>query len=352
MNTNHLNAIQRSAGSLADRNDYLRLDMNENPISEKSPVIAEILKNIDPRVITSYPQYGGLYQMIAEKNGIQSEQLCITSGSDSAIKYIFDAFINEGDKILLTEPTFAMYPIYGASKKAQTVMLEYHKDLSFPFEEFLVALDDKSVRMAVIVNPNNPTGTVLDEVRLEILAKKAQEKNVLLVVDEAYFYFYPKTFIRRISEFENLVVLRSFSKMFGIAGLRVGFAAAHPDIIHCMKAVKPSYDVTAFSVFVIERLLAHSSYLDDMMKQLKDGASYIKSMMDESGTHYQLGEANFILIESPDPLKQMTLLRNRKILVGAGFLHSGLSRFIRVTIGGVDEMRIFWQAYSDTINQL
>ena len=179
------------------RHDYLRLDMNEGVPGLPSSFVKEVLAGIDGEWLATYPEYHTLQEKLAIHNGLAPENLILSNGSDGAIKYIFDAYVSPGDRILLADPTFAMYPVYCRMFEAEPLVVPYRPDLSFPWQEFLDQMVP-GVRLAVVVNPNNPTGSALPASRIIEMIRHAARYKILLVVDEAYFYYYPETVIQAV----------------------------------------------------------------------------------------------------------------------------------------------------------
>lgn len=338
----HLKRLKRVSPSRPSGS--LFLDMNEG-IGLPKHFMQEVQKEFTSGLVSRYPEYGEINARIATHNHVSPNNICISNGSDAAIKHIFDAYVSPGDKILFVNPTFAMYPVYGAMFNAKLVGLKYDRDLSFPLKQFQAALSRK-IRLAVIVNPNNPTGTVIKPEDLLSTIRIAHKNNVLLIVDEAYFYFYPKTVIGHIRNFDNLVVLRTFSKLCSLAFLRIGYAAACPAIIENLKKVKPTFDVNGVAALFAENLMNNSGIIDDLINATLEGKRYLAKNLDEAGIEYRCGHANFILIrckKRPEKIKERLLARG--ILVHAGFSHSALKDCIRVTVGDKAIMKKFWDNF-------
>lgn len=250
----HLKRLFRAAPRAGGRRGFLRLDMNENAEGLPGVFIKKALKKIDRQALAKYPEYESLIGKIARHNNIPAGNVFLANGSDAAIKYIFEAFVRPKDRILLADPAFAMYPVYCAMFDARPVKVTYNPDLSFPFARFMDLLGS-DIRVAVVVNPNNPTGTALSRGALLSIMRKAKKNNVIIVIDEAYYYFYPETVISHTKEFSNLIVLRTFSKLCGLAGLRLGYACAHPQVVEALNKAKPSFEVNIAAVTMAEAIL-------------------------------------------------------------------------------------------------
>lgn len=339
----HLKGLYRT--DTKQREGYLRLDMNESVSGMPDRFVKNILSRVDSNFVAMYPEYNRLLNKVASHNGLSPANICLSNGSDAAIKYIFDAYVAPGDKVLLTDPTFAMYPIYCRIFNAKPVFVPYNHDLSFPVEAYLRKIS-RGIKLAVIVNPNNPTGSVIDKNTIRKIIRKAAANNVLVLVDEAYFYFYPETIIAEIKNFKNLIVSRSFSKLCGLASGRVGYAAADKDIIENLKRVKPTYDVNAFGVLFAEAILDDPRVINSLIKKTNEGKRFILNKLVKSGIEYSKGNANFVLIkcyERSDTI--MRKLSAKKILVGGGFKQPFLKDYIRITVGDRKQMKAFWDVF-------
>lgn len=329
------------------RRGYLCLDMNEGMPGLPKEFVKKALSGIAPEFLSLYPEYQTLKRTISRHNGIKPENICLANGSDNAIKHIFETYISPGDKVLLTDPTFAMYPVYCAMFSARPVTVEYKKDFSFPKDEFLKKISS-GIKMAVVVNPNNPTGTALTRLELMPIIKKAYEKKVLLVVDEAYFYFYPATVIDLIKKYDNLLVLRTFSKLCGLAGMRVGYVASSPTVINNLRKVRPTYDVNGIAALLAEKLLEDKFIIPGLIKDILKGKEYLSRRLSENGIEHKKGHANFILIKCGGKSgKIKDELGRRNILVHGGFTQPFLKDYIRVTVSNEKIMRTFFKHFID-----
>ena len=177
----HLKAIVRTNMEKHSRKGCLRLDMNENVSGLPEKFVKEIFSNVNPGYLATYPEYKRLKEKIAIHNGLKPENICLSNGSDAAIKYIFEAYISPNDKVLITDPAFAMYQVYCDIFNAKPVKVEYNRDLSFPKKKFLGKIS-KDIKMAVIVNPNNPTGSLLNKHDLIDIVKKSAKNNILVII--------------------------------------------------------------------------------------------------------------------------------------------------------------------------
>lgn len=342
----HIAALFRIGAPDKERAAYLRLDMNESPLGLPDGFIQKALVKADAGYLSMYPDYRQITRMIAQHDGLGPENICLANGSDAAIKYLFEAYISPGDKVLLTDPTFAMYPVYVQMFRAEAVVVEYLESLEFPFDAFMRQLVP-GIRMAVLINPNNPTGSVISSVQLLKIIRKARRANILLIVDEAYHYFYPETIMQAIKSYDNLVVLRTFSKLCAMASLRLGYAAASPDIIKNLKKVQPTFDVNGLAVLLAEKLLAHPQVMSRAIASVVRGKEYLVKKLSAAGVDHKEGKANFILIKCAGRVDQVVRgLEADGILVHGGFRQRCLKDYIRVTLADPDTMAYFWKRFA------
>ncbi len=347
----HIEELYRTQANPFVRKDYLRLDMNENPDGLPDEFVNSVLAEVDADFLSTYPSYGPLLEAISRVEGVPVESVCLANGSDGAIRYLFDAFVSPGDRVLLTDPTFGMYPVNCRMYRAEPVMVPYEKDLSFSCEKFLAKIDP-SVKMAVLVNPNNPTGTAIELDKVAEVLDKCLENDVVAVVDEAYYYYHDETVIRWIEKYPNLIVLRTFSKLCGLAALRVGYAACGQGVVQCLKNVRATFDVNYLGAHFARRVLENEEIVRNRIDLVMDGKRYLESALGEMGLEYRSGSANSVLIRTPVDVEEMVArLKEKMVLVSGGFSHEGLKGFLRVTIGSRGVMERFLKAFKSCLEQ-
>lgn len=341
----HLKNLYRILPFKKSRMGYLRLDMNENVSGLPEDFLKEVMSEINPNFLATYPEYMALQEKIATFNHLKSENISLTNGSSPAIKYIFYAYVSPGDKILLTDPTYAMYPVYCRMFNAKPIVVDYKSDLTFPNEDFIGRISNE-IKIAVVVNPNNPTGSVVEPNVLTEIIKKAADNDVFVIVDEAYFYFSTESVIELVRKYENLIVLRTFSKLFGIAGARLGYAVACPEIIENIRKVKPTYEINCLAVLLGEKILGNPNIIQNLLKDTKEGKEYLIQKLSEVGIEYKESCANFVLIKCNERVDEIIKkLAEKNILVSGRFKQDFLKDYIRVTIGNRMIMDRFWDFF-------
>jgi len=280
--------------------DKLWLDKNECSDPEMNKIVEQSIKKIPSSSVFSYPDLDVLYGKIANFSDVLPDNILLTAGSDGAIRACFESCIQPGDVVILSRPTFAMYEVYSKIYGAKVVWLDYEKSSKGPkLDVYKVVNTIRKVRpkMVCLPNPDSPTGTVfsLEDMRKIINATQATE--TLMLVDEAYFPLYPKTVVPFINEYKNLVVARSFSKAWGAAGLRVGYAIANKELITLLHKQRPMYEIGNVSAKTIESLLDYEHEMRLSVDRINAGKRYFQDSMKEIGLHSYESYGNFVHVK-------------------------------------------------------
>lgn len=348
----HLATLVRVRNPDKSRWGYLRLDKNENIIALPAALISKFRRQLTSDFISSYPLPGRLYRKLAQHVGCQPENLYLSPGSDGAIKSVFEAFVEPGDKVLLVGPTYAMFYVYTKMFQAELVEIKYAADLSLSVEKILSPMESERPKLVCIANPNSPTGTVIEPADLLSVIESAGQKNAVILIDEAYYPFYPRTCSGLINQYPHLVVTRTLSKAFGLASGRLGFAIGSQDMVDCLFKTRPMYETNAFAAGFAEILLDHIKVVRDNIKEVNKGKAYLKGQLREMGLPYFKSYTNFILIDLGSRQKAGRVARAlemKKILVKAGFNTAPLDRCIRVNIGNIRQMEKFLRTLGEVI---
>lgn len=326
------------------------LDFNERTIPV-SPSVKQALTNcIEDQGYRRYPEYNGdLEKQIIEylgESSISADNIMISNGGDQAIDVMFRTFSGGNDKVIIPSPSFAMF--YQAAGMAGNTITEvpYDVDLSFPTEAVLNKIDDKT-KIITICTPNNPTGTL---VASEDIKKIAQAMtNGIVIVDEAYAEFSGESSTSLIAQYPNIIILRSFSKPFGLAGLRLGYVIANDKLVTEMLKVRGPYDVNKFAYIAATAALQDwpntKQYIDEVMNEAKP---MLENFFTENDIKWYPSGANFILFNPENPKNVLETMdkagfRMRK---RSGMLVDGM---IRVTIGTVKQMTQFINTYKENL---
>ena len=277
--------------------ELLWLDKNENGDPAMPALAKRILSEIDPAILSTYPECTPLYRKLAAHVGVQPENLLLAAGSDGVIRAVFEAFVGTGDLVLHTTPTFAMYPVYSRMYGARTITLEYQPSdagPSLPADRFVEAIREARPRVVCLPNPDSPTGTVFDPDALGRIVSAAGDAGALMLIDEAYYPFYEWTALPWIASQPHVVLARTFAKAWGVAGLRIGYAIASPPIAKALHKVRPMYEVNTVAVAVMERMLDHADELAASVRRLNEGRDGFRGAMNDLGFRTLYARGNFL----------------------------------------------------------
>lgn len=336
----HLYNIYRTPPDKLDRLKFLRLDKNEDTIGLPEEVIQEILSEVTPDFISTYPLTYRLYESLSEFLSLSEDHLLITAGSDAAIKAAFEGFVEPGDEVIIPDPTFAMFEVYADLFRGEMKKITYKSDLSLSIEEMFGSITQKT-KLIGLPNPNSPTGTIVRREDILNLLKHAEAVGAVVLIDEAYYPFYPNSVIDFVKEYQNLIVTRTFSKAFGLASVRLGFAAAHPETIKILSKFKPIYEVNSFAVLFGCAALKHPEWMEQRVQEVLKGRRYLESEMNRLGLKTYPTYTNFMHIEVGESNVEPLVEHMRKfgILIRSGFTHDTLRQCIRITLGPESQMR-------------
>lgn len=274
----------------------LWLDKNENPDRNLAAVVREVIAGLPPEAHLSYPDLAPLYQKLARHAGVGAENLLLSPGSDGAIRAVFETFVSPGETVVLTAPTFAMYPVYGRIFGARVVSVEYEPSKSgplLPAEVLIEAIARERPRLVCLPNPDSPTGTVFALSDLDRIVAAAGQAGAVMLVDEAYYPFHPETAVPLIAWHPHLVVVRSTGKAWGMAGLRIGYAVADARVAATMHKARPMYEVGTFSAAVFDGMLDRHAEVIASVRRLQAGKAEFLNAMEALGFAVFRGAGNF-----------------------------------------------------------
>ena len=329
--------------------DALRLDFNENTLA-CSPKVRKALDRITTGDLTRYPERAPIEAIVANHFGLAPEQLSLTNGVDEAIHVLFETFLEAGDELLLPVPTYTMYEVYASATDALVVPVLAADDLQFPFARLLAAITPQT-KVIAIANPNSPSGSVAT--RAQILEIASRAPHAVLLVDEAYFHFHGETVIDLIGVLPNLIVARTFSKAYGLAGLRLGLLAGSNELMRWIKRVLSPYSVNSLALACIPPALDDTTYLDWYINEVLLARTDFEAALDAAKIRRWPSRANFVLIEIGSRHKDFTQLMSAKgVLVRDRSSDPGCDGRVRITIGTREQMKFAVTALNETLATL
>lgn len=339
---------------LEGRRGLLRLDFNENTLGP-SPKVSEAIRAFPAEQIAIYPEYDGLREaLIANLESSPAGLACalttahvgVFNGVDAAIHAVIHAYGSAGDTLLTTSPTFGYYgPCAGMQGMAIEAVPHELPGFVFPMEAIGAALL-RTPRILMLCNPNNPTGTRLPAAQVLELAAAAPQ--TLVVVDELYEAFTGDSVLPSIDfrAVPNLLVLRSLAKTAGLAGLRIGFALGHPDVVDRVGRVTGPYDVNSLAVTAAMAALGDQPYTDAYVAEVLRARHWLVTKMTRERASCHVAGGNYLLLWPRRSSATVEAeLRAAGILVRSMAGKPQIDGSLRISIGTTEQMQLFWQAY-------
>lgn len=327
------------------RYQYHRYDMNENPEGLPKNFVDSVMQEITPEFLAVYPEPDRFLKKYASYIGAEYENVLTTNGSDSAIRYLLEIFCEKGKEVLTVSPSFEMYAVNCSILGLKHKMVSYKEDLSLDINEIIESITEET-DVVVLLNPNNPIGNVYTEDELERIIKKAESCEAIVIIDEAYYYFHKKTFLSYALKEKNVVVLRTFSKLFSIAACRLGIIISNPEIIGYVKNSRLTFETNSIALLLAERLIESPEIIEQLVQVQDEGKKYILEILQEKGYEVRDCTGNYIFIvprRNPKVLEK-GLKENHKILIKT-YSNPLLERYIRVSTGSVKAMKFFVERF-------
>ncbi len=331
-----------------------RLNNNENGLGP-SPASKEALRRFRPERASIYPSGDAFYlrRKLAERHNKHPDQFLVGNGANEVIGFVIKAFCEKGDNIITADKTFAVYE-WIAEFSGFEPRLTALKDNGFDDSAMLEKIDERS-KVIFICNPNNPTGSYWPEAKLRAFLDKVDGKQVV-VVDEAYFEFvdqpdYPDG-MKMMEEYPNLVVFRTFSKMYGLAGLRIGYLAASLDLVDAIRRTCVVYSVNALAQEAAIAAVNEDDHVLRTRKMIHDGKEYLTKELNRMGHSFISGEGNYMMIRLPisDTLAYRKLMaKGVMVRTMTGFR---FPNYIRVTIGKMEALAAFINALEEVFSEV
>jgi histidinol-phosphate aminotransferase len=326
----------------------LRLDFNENTVGCSPRVIAALREALAPGELAVYPEYGAARDAVARYFGVRPEQFLFTNGTDEAIQVFINTYVDAGQEVVLLRPSYAMYRFYAEVAGARLREIEYPQPgMEFPLQQVLDAIGPDT-RAVLIANPNNPTGTGIGLLAIERILHRACKAVVL--VDEAYYEFAGVTALTEIERVPNLFVCRTFSKVFGMAAMRLGCLFSHEANIAYLHKAQSPYSVNALAVAAAQAAVQDRGYVENYVAEVLAARELLCFGLERLGIEYIPSSANFVLgrfgsraLEVRDALRERAILVRDRSYEAAGC--------VRITVGTREQTRVLLAALEEIWNR-
>jgi histidinol-phosphate aminotransferase len=328
------------------------LASNENPVNLPHELVARLAKRLPEFSFNRYPDPTAreLRALIAEANGLDVENVLLGNGGDELIFDLLLAWGGPGRKILDMPPTFSMYGIDAQVTGTAVVRIPRLDDFAVDREAVLARLSEGDIDIVIVANPNNPTGGLTDE---SFLIDVLKATDAVVMVDEAYFEFSRHTMRPHMTRHKNLLILRTFSKAFSMAGLRIGYVLGHEEVIRELMKVRQPYSVDAFSQWVASAVFKERMVFEQGIRDIMRGRDQIIHglSMHNDITIFPT-EANFVLFRVDHAAALWRdLLHNHSVLIRDFSRGAGLENCLRVTVGTEEENRRFLEGMADCLGR-
>ena len=327
----------------------LRLDFNESTVG-CSPRVLTRLRSLDAETLARYPEREPVEKEVAHFLGLDAAQVLLTNGVDEAIHLLCSAYLDPGDEALIVVPTFAMYSLFAQAQGACPVQVLAAENFAFPLEGVLSRISPKT-RLIAVANPNNPTGAA---VACEDLLKVARAApHAALLVDEAYFEFHGETMLSHAPLPANLFVARTFSKAYGLAGLRIGILAGAAEQIAMVRRIASPYNVNAAALAVLPEAIRDQEFVANYVAEVQRSRIALEHELSALCLHYWPSRANFVLVRiGPAHAEFIQALRARGILVRDRNTDPGCEGCVRLTVGSEKHTQALIAALREVVGEM
>ena len=292
------------------------------------------LKTLTAEDLARYPERQPIEEMVANYLAVSESETLLTNGVDEAIHLLCQTYLEQGDEALVVVPTYSMYRIYMSATGSEVISIPADKDFAFPTSLVRDRITDRT-RMIAIANPNNPTGTLTPVEVIGEIARSAPAAAIL--VDEAYFEFYGKTFLPSRREYPNVFITRTFSKAYGLAGLRVGVVIGDAEQMLSLRRICSPYNVNAVALACLPEALADQNYIQRYVTEAQQSRNRLESAFRRRGIQFWPSQANFVLARigsnKSDSQVFVEQMRRRGILVRDRSADCGCEGCVRFTVG-------------------
>ncbi|MDQ6809091.1 MAG: histidinol-phosphate transaminase [Verrucomicrobiota bacterium] len=330
--------IEETARELGvDAQRIIKLASNENPLGPSPKAVAAMRAALASAQL--YPDGGGFYlrEALGAALGFQREQIILGSGSNEIIEFLGHAFLDRGDEIVTSQHAFIAYRLAAAVFGAKTVETPA-PDLRHHLDTMLEAVTPRT-RLIFIANPNNPTGTLLTQVEIDAFMQRVPEQ-IVVCFDEAYFEYVdqPPDTLKFVREGRNVIVLRTFSKIQGLANLRIGYGVAPSELIQVLQKTRQPFNVSGIAQAGALAGLADSEHRRETKRVTDEGRAYLEAQFADLGLGFVPSAGNFVLVKVGDGNAIFKALLERRIIVRAlkGY---DLAEWVRISIGTMDQNR-------------
>ena len=330
------------------RDNYFRMDLNENPGGLPEDFIHKVLSTITPELISKYPEQLAFTEKLGKFIGAELEQICLTNGSAEAVRYVIEAYSRPDGKIVSVTPSYAMYEVYANMYGRQHIPIYYNEDLTFNVNNIIERIKP-DIDLLIVLNPNNPIGDVYTNEEMDRIIAAAKANEVTVLIDEAYHYFYPHSFIKYALNNDHVFITRTFSKLFSLAGCRLGYIVGQAkDVAYIQKLCTP-HNINAFSMRFAECIIEEPGMIDTLIIKQREGKQYLINELRKRNYEVNVKEGNFIFIKPKTDADELVsnMKKKKRILIKSYNGIGILGKCLRVSTGEKEIMQKFLSAMDE-----
>ena len=341
--------IEETARELqVDAASIIKLASNENPLGPSPAALAAMRAALEQAQL--YPDGSGFYlrKALAGLLGLSQENIILGNGSNEIIEFLAHAFLKRGDSVVVSQYAFVAYKLAATLFGAQTIETP-SADYRHHLDAMLDAVNS-TTRLILIANPNNPTGTLISQHEIDAFMERVPD-NIVTVFDEAYFEFLdqPPNTIRYVRDGRNVVVLRTFSKIHGLAGLRIGYGIATPGLIEILQKTREPFNVNSIAQAGAIAALGDEQHQARTKKMVDAGREYLTNELGSLGLEFIPGVANFLMVNVGDGPRIFQEMLARKVIVRP-LVGYGLRPWVRISVGTMEQNQQCVSALSEILS--
>ena len=330
----------------------LRLDRNEKVDLWPKTFVNDVLKNKPRSFFSTYPEIFNLYKKIAKFNNVDDDQVLVHSGIDEGIKNIFHLLTKPGDTVGFLSPTYLMYEVYSKIFKVKKVRIGYDNNYKINNKQFDKFLKSRP-KILFFPNPNQPIESSINLKDMVYLAKKCRSKGCILVLDEAYYLFGSQTGMKILKKFNNIIILRTFSKAFGLPSIRTGYTISNKKMMKILSKARIAHELSSFSIAAAEYLLDNYQIVKKYLRNIIRSRNYtfkkLKSL--KANIEVRTKHGNYILINLKSNKKAIAVVKKlkKKLIYVKGPYLKPWDSCICITVGPRESMTRFLNNFKKII---
>jgi histidinol-phosphate aminotransferase len=349
-----LSRVRRVFDPYQDRKAFVRLDRNEDPVGWSGEHFETLRRNLTAYDLAAYADSTELVEKLSRWLEVSPDSVLITAGSDAAMKTIFETYVDADDAVLMQDPSWRMYEVYNNIYQGKALLIPYDRNLGFDVGAVLRSMREQRIRLVVLANPNQPTGTLMDDADVESVIAAGAASGTVVVMDEAYYLYTERTALGLVARYPNLIIARTFSKAFGLAGLRLGYVVAQPERISELMLLRPVTDSNSIALKCGEYALDHLDWIRTRIADFVAGRQYLYERMVAAGLETFPSHTNFVLVRCPTAehgREMIAQARTRKYLLKGPWTAAPLENCVRVSIGPRELMHRFWTECGEIVTR-